>query len=120
MNTENKTLIKKALDSGIAIRQSGSINISALSRAVSKSVPTVKKALDELCSDGFVKNNIWNYVLAETVEPHTTGMRIKKLMQLLNDEKYLKPNGKANLSAIAKKLDISRSTVYSYIEAIKE
>jgi hypothetical protein len=46
--------------------------------------------------------------------------RQKKVMQLLNGEKYLKPNGKPNLTAIAKKLKIQRKTLYCDIKALEE
>ena len=46
--------------------------------------------------------------------------RQKKVMQLLNDEKFLKPNGKPNLTAIAKKLKVKdRHTIYNDIAAIE-
>lgn len=46
--------------------------------------------------------------------------RQKKVMQLLNDEKYLKFDGEPNLTAIAKKLGIGRQSLYRDIEAIKK
>ncbi len=46
--------------------------------------------------------------------------RHTKLRQLLKDEKFLKPNGKPNITAIAKTLKIkSRYTIYSDIKAIE-
>jgi hypothetical protein len=45
--------------------------------------------------------------------------RQKKVVQLLNDEKYLKFDGQPNLTAIAKRLKKSRPTIYADMEAIK-
>lgn len=54
---------------------------------------------------------------------HGTQLKItarqKKVMQLLNDEKFLKFDGEPNLTAIAKKLGVTRKTLYADIEAIK-
>lgn len=46
--------------------------------------------------------------------------RQKKVKRLLNDEKYLKFDSKPNISAIAKKLKVTRQTLYRDIEAIKQ
>ncbi|WP_415406825.1 hypothetical protein ACLHDG_13820 [Sulfurovum sp. CS9] len=54
---------------------------------------------------------------------HGTQLKItarqKKVMQLLNDEKFLKFDGEPNLTAIAKKLGVTRKTLYADIEVIK-
>ncbi len=44
--------------------------------------------------------------------------RQKKLMRLLNGEKFLKLDGKPNLTAIAQKLKVARQTLYRDIQAI--
>jgi len=45
--------------------------------------------------------------------------RQKKVMQLLNDERFLKFDGEPNITAIAKKLGVTRKTLYADIEVIK-
>jgi len=46
--------------------------------------------------------------------------RQRKVLKLLSDENYLKSNGKPNLTAIAKKLSIYRTTLYRDIERINK
>jgi hypothetical protein len=48
-----------------------------------------------------------------------TTARQKKLLRLLNDDRYIKANGKPNITAIAKKLGVGdRHTVYSDLKAL--
>lgn len=46
-------------------------------------------------------------------------VRQKKVMHLLNDEKFLKFDGEPNITAIAKKLKITRRTLYADMKAVE-
>ena len=43
-----------------------------------------------------------------------------QVMKLIKNKKFVKANGKPNVSAIAKTLDKSRNTIYAAIKAINE
>ena len=64
-------------------------------------------------------------IIQQRVENMAHGIKVKmtarqkKVLQLLNDEKYLKFDGEPNLTAIAKKLSVTRKTLYADIEVIK-